>query len=105
MEIKEHDTFFLFFVSLFFVTRGESVFTVKGYHLTGYELGSVAPTDWLGCIQKCSNNADCISYNFNTRADFCQLNKGGIDHFSYNADEILIQDQDYIFQQLKVSLF
>ncbi|KXJ24964.1 uncharacterized protein LOC110246788 [Exaiptasia diaphana] len=101
MEIKDHNTLFLFFVSLFFTSQGESVFTVKGFHLIGYELESVASTDWIGCIQKCSGNPDCISYNFNTRGSFCQLNNRGIDHFSYIANEILTQDQDYVFQQLK----
>lgn len=75
--------------------------TFVGKYFINYELKTVQVKDWLGCVNQCLEEPQCISYNFNERKKSCGLNKHGIEDFTH-ADEELLDDAGWIFHQIRV---
>ncbi|XP_031554681.1 uncharacterized protein LOC116291635 [Actinia tenebrosa] len=97
-----YTTSVLYFVVFLYSTsvEGHASFTIKEKFLFGYQIQENFQTDWIGCLMKCQEHSECVSYNYHTRKNFCQLNHHGIEH-ACMAEDVLHSGSPYIFQQVK----
>ena len=94
---------FLALVSLFLL---HEVTNCIAFHSHTYSdkilLGSAYRTlntsDWLLCIDACSSDSNCASYNYD--GDLCELNECGLDR-NCDGEMALIYSQGHVFQQLR----
>jgi hypothetical protein len=91
---------YLLFFMYFAGVEGISL-SIKGKFLLGYEIGGSFKADWLGCLMSCQKDNECVSYNFRTKTNSCQLNSHGIEH-GCMADKVLTTGRSYVFHQIKV---
>ena len=61
---------------------------------------SIGKTDWLACLEACSSDADCISYNFKLPEGPCELNKCGVEN-ARDDSAVLVYERGYTFHQLR----
>lgn len=99
---SKHKIFFLvFMVFACCSVEGHASFTIKEKFLLGYQIEEDFQTDWLGCLLKCQQHSECVSYNFHRGNNLCQLNSHGIEN-TCMAERVLHSGTAYVFHQIKV---
>lgn len=90
---------FLAFLSLRYQVIAYHHLVVKDHVLVGHAFQTIRTSDWLSCLQACSADPRCASYNVNKHKS-CELNDSGIED-KCDPNESLIHSDGAIFQQLR----
>jgi len=56
--------------------------------------------DWLSCAQECDKEDMCLSYNFFSSGEICELNNSGLKDSCNNADNRLIRNTGWIYHEI-----
>lgn len=88
---------FIYWSAIFSIIVGD--FTFQNRFLPNSYFQSFFVKDWLQCIEACTNDASCISYNYFSSSK-CQLNKYGFQN-RCEASKYLLVSQGDVFHQIK----
>lgn len=75
--------------------------TLPNKYLAGNSALKTLSTDWLGCLLSCKRNPNCLSYNYKSAIDICELNERGILNSKNTISQIIV-DPSMVFHQIKV---
>jgi len=68
--------------------------------LPGHVEKTVSNVDWLGCLQACHNEPQCISYNYWKENKTCEINSNGIQE-QCESGKPTIFSRGWIFHQIR----
>ena len=91
----------LFFMWLY-LTRS-SAHTFRGKVLFNHVYKSTPSASWMVCVQMCSSDESCFSYNYKADGEaqgLCELNNCGFPDECSGTDELLFA-VEYVFHQLR----
>ena len=60
---------------------------------------SAGSMDWMECVLRCMGDVNCVSYNFNSSQETCEVNSFGLEDVC--GKERLIHSKGVMFQQLR----
>lgn len=88
---------FIYWSAIFSIIVGD--FTFQNRFLPNSYFQRFFVKDWLQCIEACTNDASCISYNYFSSSK-CQLNKYGFQN-RCEASKYLVVSQGDVFHQIR----
>lgn len=76
--------------------------TFQDSKLPGRVIKAFKSTDWLLCLEECSNNDDCVSYNYDRLGSNCELKNFGLEG-RCDASNYLVAAHNWIHHTLDPS--
>lgn len=68
--------------------------------LSGHVFKTFVGIDWLSCAQECDKDDMCLSYNFFSSGEICELNNSGLKYPCNNADNRLSRNTGWIYHEI-----
>ena len=90
---------YVIFIAEHCIRCSEGGFTIQNSLLNGSVFKTYVGMEWLSCVEECTREAICFSYNFFPAEKICELNKSGLKD-RCNADNILIRRTGWIYQEI-----
>lgn len=78
--------------------------THRHKYLAGYVTQRLHLADWSECLSARAKAEDCISYNFDSKLQTCEINNAGLTEFGRRrcqGEKLLLFSQGLIFQHIR----
>lgn len=87
------------FIAFYCIPSSKAGLTMHNSLLNGHVFKTHVGIDWLSCVQECYKEVMCVSYNFFSPGEICELNNSGLKD-PCNAGNKLISITGWIYHEI-----
>ena len=89
----------IFFVCYGCIPGSNAGLTMHNSLLNGHVFKTYVGIDWLSCAQECQKDGLCVSYNFFSSGEICELNNSGLKD-PCDSDNRIIRNTGWIYHEI-----